>query len=465
MFDCHPMQNSKNKLLIIDDEENMRHMLGTMLSKHDYTITTAANGGEGISLLKEKVYDFILCDIRMPGMDGMEFLEHACKVKHGATIIMMSAYGSTDDTIKAMQLGAYDYISKPFKAEEIFLVLKKAEERERLRMENKALRKRLVAAERRSGFGQMVGKSQAMQKVFNLAEKIAAYPTTALITGESGTGKELVARGIHKTSPRAKKEFIAVNCGGMPENLLESEFFGYTKGAFTGADKEKKGLFAAADHGTLFLDEIGELPLGMQVKLLRVLQEQEVRPIGSSKNSKIDFRLIAATARNLEEEVKAGRFRQDLFYRLNVINIHIPPLRERVDDIRLLCDYFMEKFSIRMSVDILAISPAVTTLLLRHPWPGNVRELENVIERAVILADKKIILPEDLPPEFGTKQQHRRLDDYFSGLSIKKGRAIMEKSLISRALESTGGNKSQASGLLEISYPALLAKIKQYELS
>ena len=363
-----------------------------------------------------------------------------------------------------MQLGAYDYISKPFKAEKVFLVLKKAEEREKLRQENKILRKRLAATEDRTGFGKMVGKSQAMQKIFSLAEKTAAYPTTALITGESGTGKELVARGIHKASPRAKKDFIAVNCGGMPESLMESEFFGYAKGAFTGADKEKKGLFAAADHGTLFLDEIGELPLNMQVKLLRVLQEQEVRPIGSSKVRQIDVRLLTATARNLEKEVEVGRFRRDLFYRLNVINIHIPPLRERIEDIDLLCRYFMKKFSTRMNVDIHAISPAVTTLLLRHPWPGNVRELENVIERAVILADKKIILPENLPPEFGTKQQRCRLDDYFFGLSIKKGRKIMEKSLISRALEATGGNKSQASELLELSYPALLAKIREYEI-
>lgn len=458
------MQNNKKQLLIIDDEENMRHMLGTMLSRQGYTVTAAANGDDGLSLIKKNGYDFILCDIRMPGINGMEFLGYACKIEHGATIIMMSAYGSTDDTIKAMQLGAYDYISKPFKAEEIFLVLKKAEEREKLRKENKLLRKRLAAAEKGTGFGKMVGKSQVMEEVFSLAERIAAYPTTALITGESGTGKELIARGVHRASPRAKKEFIAINCGGMPENLMESEFFGYAKGAFTGADKAKEGLFAAADHGTLFLDEIGELPLNMQVKLLRVLQEREVRPIGSSKSRQIDVRLIAATARNLEEEVRAGRFRQDLFYRLNVINIHIPPLRERIEDIELLCRYFLGKFSRRMNVDIHGISPAATTLLLSHPWPGNVRELENVLERAVILADKKIILPENLPPEFGTERHDRRLDDYFSGLSIKKAQLIMEKSLISRALESTGGNKSQASRLLEISYPALLAKIKLYEL-
>lgn len=458
------MQNSKKRLLIIDDEENMRHMLAAMLSKQGYTITTAAGGDEGLALLKKNIYDFILCDIRMPGINGMEFLISACKMEHGATIIMMSAYGSMDDAIEAMQLGAYDYISKPFKAEEIFLVFKKAEERERLRQENKILRKQLAASEKKTGFGQMVGKSQIMQDAFILAEKIAAYPTTALITGESGTGKELVARGIHKASPRVKEEFIAVNCGGIPENLMESEFFGYTKGAFTGADKETKGLFAAADQGTLFLDEIGELPLNMQVKLLRVLQEQEVRPIGSSRNRKVNVRLITATAKNLEEEVSLGRFRQDLFYRLNVINIHIPPLRERPEDIDLLSRHFLKKFSTEMNIEIHGISPAVTTLLLQHPWPGNVRELENVIERAIILADKKIILPENLPPEFGIKQQRRRLDDYFSELSIKKGRKIMEKSLISRALEATEGNKSQASELLEISYPALLAKIKQYEL-
>jgi len=442
----------------------MRHMLTAILSRHGYELELAANAKEGLTLLREKKFDFVLCDIKMPVMDGMEFLRRVAQVEHDATIIMMSAYGSVDSAIEAMQLGAYDYISKPFKAEEILLVLKKAQERERLQRENADLRRQLAGIEKEFSFGRMVGKSKEMQGVFNLAKKVAVHPTTVLITGESGTGKELVAHGVHDASPRVNNSFIAVNCGGVPENLLESEFFGYTRGAFTGADKDKKGLFVEADKGTIFLDEVGELPLPMQVKLLRVLQEQEIRPVGAARSRKIDVRVVAATARNLAQEVQAGRFREDLFYRLNVVNIHIPPLRERVGDIGHLSHYFIKKFVEQLNVEIQGVSPAAMNLLMQHAWPGNVRELENVIERAVILAEKKILLPENLPPEFGTKHQARRLDDFFEGFSIKKGRKIMEKSLISRALEATGGNKSKAADLLELSYPSLLAKIKEYEL-
>ena len=458
------MADSVRKLLVIDDEENMRHMLTAILSRHGYELELAANAKEGLTLLREKKFDFVLCDIKMPVMDGMEFLRRVAQVEHDATIIMMSAYGSVDSAIEAMQLGAYDYISKPFKAEEILLVLKKAQERERLQRENADLRRQLAGIEKEFSFGRMVGKSKEMQGVFNLAKKVAVHPTTVLITGESGTGKELVAHGVHDASPRVNNSFIAVNCGGVPENLLESEFFGYTRGAFTGADKDKKGLFVEADKGTIFLDEVGELPLPMQVKLLRVLQEQEIRPVGAARSRKIDVRVVAATARNLAQEVQAGRFREDLFYRLNVVNIHIPPLRERVGDIGHLSHYFIKKFVEQLNVEIQGVSPAAMNLLMQHAWPGNVRELENVIERAVILAEKKILLPENLPPEFGTKHQARRLDDFFEGFSIKKGRKIMEKSLISRALEATGGNKSKAADLLELSYPSLLAKIKEYEL-
>lgn len=458
------MSDSERQLLVIDDEENMRHMLSAILSRHGYELTLAGNAKDGLAFLQQKKFDFVLCDIKMPVMDGMEFLRQAALVEHGATIIMMSAYGSVDNAIEAMQLGAYDYISKPFKAEEILLVLKKAQERERLQRENADLRRQLAGIERKFSFGRMVGKSKRMQEVFNLARKVAVHPTTVLVTGESGTGKELVARGLHDASPRVDKPFVAVNCGGVPENLLESEFFGYVKGAFTGADKDKKGLFAEADKGTIFLDEVGELPRAMQVKLLRVLQEQEIRPVGAAGSRKIDVRVVAATARDLAKEVRAGRFREDLFYRLNVVNIHIPPLRERGGDIGHLCRFFIDNFSEQLNIEIQGVSPAAMNLLLQHSWPGNVRELENVIERAVILAEKKILLPENLPSEFGTKHQSRRLDDFFEGFSIKKGRKIMEKSLISRALEATGGNKSKAADLLELSYPSLLAKIKEYDI-
>jgi len=458
------MDNTAKKLLVIDDEENMRHMLTAILKRHKYLVQTASNGQEALSLIQGRgeQYDFILCDIKMPVMGGMEFLRKTMEFAADSTVIMMSAYGSIDSAIEAMQLGAYDYISKPFKAEEILLVLKKAEERERLRKENARLRRQLSDSGIPCSFGRMVGKSQEIQEIFRLAAKVAPHPTSVLITGASGTGKELLARGIHEAGSRADKPFIAVNCGSIPESLLESELFGYKKGAFTGADRDKKGLFAEADGGTLFLDEIGELPLSMQVKLLRVIQEQEVQPLGAGKPQSINVRLLAATARDLAEEVQQGRFREDLLFRLNVINIHLPPLARRLDDLPYLCTHFLEKLKKTHGVEIQGISPAAMNLLLQYSWPGNVRELENVIERALILAEKNVILPENLPPEFGSKQGSRRLDDYFSGFSIKKAQKIMEKSLISRALEATGGNKSKASELLQISYPSLLQKIKKY---
>ncbi len=458
------MPDLNKKLLVIDDEANMRHMLSALLAGHGYSVQAAENGSEALELLGAGEYDYVLCDIRMPVMDGMAFLQAVKNAGHSVPVIMMSAFGTVDLALKAMKQGAYDYISKPFKNDEIVLVLKKAEERERLRRENIFLKKRIAGLEGVSpGFGTMIGKSKVMQELFVLAGKVARHTTTVLITGESGTGKELVAKGIHGKSPRAKKPFVAVNCGGIPENLLESEFFGYVRGAFTGADRDKKGLFEEACGGTLFLDEIGELPLPMQVKLLRVLQEQEIRRIGGSRNIKVDVRILTATARDLADEAHQGRFRQDLYYRLNVMNVHLPPLRERTGDIPLLANYFVEKFAAGMDgCAVEAIAPAAMELLLRHSWPGNVRELENVIERAVILADKHVLLPENLPETLGGQKQNRRLDDLLGTFSIKEGKRILEHRLIARALEATGGNKSRASELLEISYPSLLAKIKEY---
>lgn len=454
----------RKRLLVIDDEQNMRHMLHVFLTKLDYEVVGAENGQAGLSLMQESSFDFVLCDIKMPVLDGMSFLQEVNKQKHETTVIMMSAFGTMDSAIEAMQLGAYDYISKPFKPDEIHFVLKKAEEREKLRTENKKLRQELIDIQGKSGFKRMVGKSEKMQKLFQLAVKVAQHPTTVLITGDSGTGKELLARAIHQASPRKEQLFIAVNCGGIPENLLESELFGYAKGAFTGADRDKDGLFSLASGGTLFLDEIGELPLAMQVKLLRVLQEQEVQPLGCRQPHSVDVRVLAATSRDMAQEVAKGRFREDLFFRLNVINLHIPPLAERLEDLPLLCDHFITKFKKTLQYDVQGVAPASMNLFLQYAWPGNVRELENVLERAVILAEKKMILPENLPDQFGVPAQSRRLDDFFSGFSIKKAQKIMEKSLISRALDATGGNKSKAAELLEISYPALLQKIKSYSL-
>lgn len=457
------MPNS-HRVLIIDDEENMRHMLSSVLRRLGYAVQSASNGKAGIEALRQQAFDVVLCDIRMPEMDGMEFLRRANAEGVTATIIMMSAFGSMDTALSAIRLGAYDYISKPFKADEIELTLRKAEEREGLRRDNEALRHQLASLEGDFNFGRMVARSKSMQEVFALATKVAPHTTTVLITGESGTGKELIAQGIHALSERRDEQFVAVNCGGLPENLIESELFGYKKGAFTGADRDKQGLFFAADNGTLFLDEIGELPLSMQVKLLRVLQEGEIQPIGAARPQKINVRIIAATARDLASDVNSGVFRQDLYYRLNVVHIHLPPLRERVGDVPLLCDFFLKRYTRRLNSPVKAIAPAAMSLLLQYGWPGNVRELENIIERAVVLAEKRVVLPENLPAMFGARREGRRLDDFLGTFSIKQAQKIMESSLIRRALEATGGNKSKASELLEISYPSLLAKMKEYHI-
>ena len=456
--------NDKRIILIVDDEENMRHMLSSLLSRLDYTVLAAANGREGLLILANEQVDVVLCDIKMPEMDGMEFLRQVAIAGFFPAIIMMSAFGSIDTALAAMQLGAYDYISKPFKTDEIELTLRKAEEREALRRDNQNLRTQLATLGGDCAFGKMVARSKVMQDVFHLATKVAPHQTTVLITGESGTGKELVAQGIHQQRSSPAGKFIAVNCGGLPETLIESELFGYVKGAFTGADRDKNGLFAEADGGTLFLDEIGELPLALQVKLLRALQENEVQPIGAARPRKVRARVIAATARDLAQEVKLGLFRQDLFYRLNVVHIRIPPLRERSEDVPFLADHFLKRYVAQTGVSIAGIAPSTMTLLLQHLWPGNVRELENVIERAVVMADNQVILPGNLPAEFGSQQGGRRLDDFFATLSIKQAQKIMESSLISRALQATGGNKSRAAELLEISYPSLLSKIKEYRL-
>ncbi|MBM9614424.1 sigma-54-dependent Fis family transcriptional regulator [Desulfobulbus rhabdoformis] len=455
-------QISSKRLLVIDDEENMRHMLFSMLTRLGYEVDVAANGESGLRALAHSGYEVILCDIRMPQMDGMEFLSHVCKQNIETTIIMMSAFGTVETALEAMRQGAYDYISKPFKADEIELTLRKAEEREKLKKDNQLLREKVAAFEGECSFGRMVARSKLMLDIFALARKVAPHPTTLLITGESGTGKELVAQGIHELSGREADRFVAINCGSLPESLIESELFGYVKGSFTGAERDKSGLLVKASGGTLLLDEIGELPLALQVKLLRVLQEGEVHPVGASSPTKIDVRVIAATARDLEQEIKLGHFRQDLYYRLNVVHIKLPSLRERASDIPLLSEHFLKRYAKRLGARVTSIAPAAMMLLMQQEWPGNVRELENVIERAVVLAEKKVILPENLPDGFGAKSGGRRLDDYFGGFSIKQAQKIMENSLIRRALEATGGNKSKASELLEISYPSLLSKIKEY---
>ncbi|NWG02558.1 MAG: sigma-54-dependent Fis family transcriptional regulator [Syntrophaceae bacterium] len=448
------------RILIVDDEENFRHMLSVILIKEGYEVETASNGEEGLQKAITAPFDQILCDIRMPHMDGLEFLKEIQKTAVDATIIVMSAYGTVDIAIEAMKLGAYDYISKPFKPDEIILTLRKAEEREQLRRENQLLR-REVAKE--YSFENIVSKNEKMQKIFDVIKKVAQYKSTVLITGESGTGKELVARALHYNSDRAEKPFIPVNCGAIPENLLESELFGHVKGAFTDAIRTKKGLFEEADGGTLFLDEIGELPGPLQVKLLRVLQEGEIRRIGESKSIKVDVRIVVATVKDLTKEVNEGRFREDLFYRLNVLPIHIPPLRERKEDIPLLIQHFINKYNQSMNKNVKGIDHKALEALMDHKWYGNVRELENTIERAIVLAEQDNIELENLPIEIHEVKEEPPLEPMTDEeYSIKKASKTMEINLIKKALRKTKGNHTHAAKLLEISHRALLYKIKEY---
>jgi two-component system response regulator AtoC len=451
-------------LLIIDDEANMLDMLSATLRREGYQITTAVDGRQGLKCASTNSFDFILCDLKMPLMDGLQFLEEAKIRKIDATIIMMSAFANVDTAVQAMKYGAYDFITKPFKLNEITCILEKAAERVRLKKENCRLRQKVEELEKGRGFADIIGESKAIKDIINLAERVAGYNTTVLITGESGTGKELVARGIHQCSGRCGGPFVSINCGAIPENLLESEFFGYMKGAFTGADSDHKGLFEAAAGGTLLLDEIGELPLDLQVKLLRVLQEREIRPLGANANRKIDVRVLAATAKNLNDEVQQGHFRQDLLFRLNVVELKIPSLRERPGDIQLLVHSLIETESRKMDIRIKGVTHGALALLTNYPWPGNVRELKNVLEHAIIFAENGWISSESLPEKMSwTESTHQEnlLPDTFS---IKEGKVFIESYLIAKALTKTNGNKSQAADLLEISYPSLLNKIKEYNL-
>ena len=446
------------RVLVIDDEENLRHYLQMVLGEAGYQVETAQDGKEALEKMQQHTLDIVLCDIRMPKMDGMAFLKEVKAKGLEGTIIMMSAYGTVDTAVEAMKIGAYDYVSKPFNADEIILTLKKAEERERLREENIRLRQEV---QRDFGIANIVAKSDVMLEIFDLIKKVAQYKSSVLITGESGTGKELVARAIHYNSDRKDNALISVNCGAIPENLLESELFGHVKGAFTDAIRSKKGLFEMAHQGTMFLDEVGELPVGLQVKLLRVLQDGEIRRVGDTTSAQVDVGIIAATAKDLAAEVKNNRFREDLYYRLNVLPIHLPPLRERREDIPPLVEHFIEMYNKKLGLRIKGASKKAMKRLHHYPWPGNVRELENIIERAMILTEKDTIDTEALSMPMHGEEETPSIP---SGLSIKKGALEMEIRLIKEALKKTGGNRLQAARLLEISHRALLYKLKDYGL-
>ncbi|MEK7713425.1 MAG: sigma-54 dependent transcriptional regulator [Deltaproteobacteria bacterium] len=462
------MQVSK-RVLVVDDEENLRHILSIILTKEGYEVEAVKNGREALNCLEKSIYDTVLCDIRMPVMDGITFLKGAkgqgSGVRGETTIIMMSAYGTIDDAIEAMKLGAYDYISKPFKSDEVLLTIRKAEERERLRRENSELRE---VVKKDYGVTGIITKNDEMVKMLATVKKVADYKTTVLITGESGTGKELIARALHYNGGRGSKAFVAVNCGAIPENLLESEFFGHVKGAFTDAVRNKKGLFEEAEGGTLFLDEIGELPFHLQVKLLRVLQEEEVMRIGDTKPIRVSVRIVAATVKDLAREVREGRFREDLFYRLNVLPIHLPPLRERPEDIPALSSHFLGKYKEKHGIKVGSVSPEAMKLLMDYTWPGNVRELENAIERSVLLSEGENITVSALPPAVRGKVVSAspgtglKTGISADNLSIKKASRAMEEELIKRALEKSHANRTHAAELLELSHRALLYKIKEY---
>jgi two-component system response regulator AtoC len=453
------------KVLVIDDEPGFLQMIQVILSRAGYQVTPVTDATEALQLLDKSRFDLCLCDLKMPGLDGMAFLGEVKNRGLPMTVIMMTAYGSADTAIAALKAGAYDYIGKPFDAEEIVLTLRKAEEREQLKRENVELRSRVG---RGSVAVTPVAKSDAMCKVLSTAARIASYRTTVLLTGESGTGKEVVARLIHDTSPRAHGPFVPVNCGAIPAGLMESEFFGHLKGAFTDAVGNKRGLIESAHGGTLFLDEVGELPVHLQVKFLRFLQESEVRRLGDTRAVRVDVRVVAATARDLQAEVGSGRFREDLYYRLNVVQIRIPPLRDREDDIPVLLEYFLARTRERLRVvRELRFTPDAMRALISYAWPGNVREVENLVERAVVLAESSEIGLEALPETVrdgsegpGSGQSSLAL----AGLSVKRNQRSLERTLITRALEATGGNRTQAARLLEISHRALLYKLKEYGL-
>ncbi|HEY6909086.1 MAG TPA: sigma-54 dependent transcriptional regulator [Myxococcales bacterium] len=448
-------------ILIADDEESIRHVLATLLGERGYEVRTAADGEEALRELSARDYDALVTDVRMPRLNGLDLVRAAQTASPDTTVIVMSAYGSHDLAIEAMKAGAYDYLGKPFRPDEVLLVLRKAEERERLRRENTLLRKEMA----RRG-PQLVAEGPAMKEVLRVVQKVAKTPTTVLIEGESGTGKELVARALHALSPRSERPFVAVNCGAIPETLIESELFGHAKGAFTDARSVKRGLFEEADGGTLLLDEVGELPLAVQPALLRALQEGEVRRVGDNRSARVDVRVLAATNRDLAAQVQQGRFREDLYYRLNVVGVRLPPLRERQEEIPLLAQRLLARHGERIGVPARRLSTRAMEALGRYRWPGNVRELENALERALVLSEDEEIGPESLPEAVQRALDPEPLPPQLDpdDLSVKRAQRVLEADLIRRALSRTAGNRTRAAELLELSPRALLYKIREYGL-
>lgn len=456
----------KDKILVADDEQSMREFLDIMLKKEGYKVTLASNGEEVIHLIENDLFDLVLLDIRMPKLDGITALKRIKAISPETIVIMITAYASADTAIKAMKEGAYDYITKPFKVDEIKLIVKNALEKISLQKENLLLKQ---VVKDRYHFGNIIGQSSKMLALYELLEKVAPTKTNILITGESGTGKELVAKAIHYNSPRKEKPFVTLNCGAIPETLIESELFGHVKGAFTDAIATKKGLFEVADEGTIFLDEISELPLLMQVKLLRVLQDKEFKRVGGTEDIRVDVRIISATNKDLELAVKEKRFREDLFYRLNVIQIKLPPLRERKEDIPLLASHFLKKYSEELNKKISTITPEALQILLNYEYPGNVRELQNIIERAVALESHTELTTHHLhsylsEPPF-LKKGPIDIEIPSEGIDLEKVVEELERTLLLKALDKTKGIKKKAAELLHINFRSMRYRLEKYGLN
>ena len=447
------------KILVVDDEESHRIMLRAVLSADGYAVAEASDGTEAVTAVGKEVFDLILMDIRMTNMDGIEALTEIRKISPLVPVLIMTAYASVKTAVEALKAGAFDYLTKPLDIEELKILIEKALEHYHLRAENLVLKERLRD---RFDFSRIIGRGQKMKNLLETLAMVAPSDATVLLMGESGTGKEVVANAIHHNSPRAGQPFIKVSCAALPETLLESELFGHEKGAFTGAVSRREGRFQLAHRGTIFLDEVGEMSLPVQTKLLRVLQEKEFEPLGGVRTVKVDIRLITATSRELDKEVTAGRFREDLYYRLNVVPVTLPPLRERKEDIPPLTDHFLAIYREKNGKRLKGISGKALDLLVRYDWPGNIRELENCIERAVIMAREEFIVPADFPPQIRMLSPDQGKDDFTipSGISLDE----MERALIVKTLAETGGNRTKTSEILGINRRTLQNKLKQYAL-
>ena len=457
----------KPRILVTDDEESIREFLDIMLRKEGYEITCVEDGKQAADILKKKTFDMVISDLQMPNMTGIELLKHVRESYPELIFMMITAFGTTESAVEAMKMGAYDYITKPFKIDEVRINIANALRSKNLEVENRTLKKEL---EKEYSFQNLVGNSEAMHKIYSLVKRVSDSPTNVLITGESGTGKEMVAKAIHYNGPLKDKAFVTINCGAIPENLMESEMFGHKKGSFTGAVVDKPGLFEVADGGSLFLDEVGELPLSIQVKLLRAIQERVIRRVGATEDLHVDVRIIAATNRNLEDMVADGSFRQDLFYRLNVINIRTPSLRERRDDIALLANHFLAKYNSKLTKSIAAISREAMDLLKKYDYPGNVRELENIIERTVALEAGATVLPESLPPFVNTPSGRKMASSEGIEISAEEGIDLqkvldqIEKELLIKAIHAAGGTKKRAAKLLGITFRSMRYRVEKFSL-